>query len=145
MLKGKINTNFGTVREVVDEDYCCNLCLNERVKTTFEPEFLLEEGTERKIVLIPENLNNSLSKLGVTKNAFAEILEKENSQFMKILDIFLQQGRNTCKGYRVGERVVLKMPRIDKLPLWVIVEMIGGKEVYRLSFYSSGQQVDFSL
>jgi len=33
-----------------------------------------------------------------------------------------------------GSNVVLKMPRIDKLVVWVIVEIEGGKEVYRLSF-----------
>ena len=134
VLKAKINTNFGTVREVEDQDHGCNLCLNDRVRTTFEPEYLLEEGTERKIILIPETLNNALSKLQVTKNNLAKLLEAENSKFTKILDIFLKQGRNTCKEYRVGERVVLKMPRIEKLTLWVIVEMENGKEVYRLSF-----------
>lgn len=134
VLKSKINDSHGTIHEIESEDYCCNICLNEGIKTEFVPISLLEEGTNRQLILIPENLNNTLSKLEITGNAFAKMIEEKEQHFMKCLNNFIQYGRNTCKDYRVGERVLLKVPRIDNLLVWIIVEWISGHEIFRLSF-----------
>lgn len=134
VLKSKISDSFGTLHEVESEDYCCNVCLNESIRTDVEPISLLEDGTNRKLIFIPENLNNTLSRLEITSNTFAKMIEDKENQFIKTLNSFIQYGRNSCKDYRVGERVQLKMPRIGDLLVWIIVEMIDGHEIYRLSF-----------